>query len=137
VWSVIDTLSFDCADPVRLAEFLAEALGFRVMDSWDQEGDTGAVIAGPGDASWRLIFARVTEGKAGKNRLHIDLTPPRTRDEEVERLKALGATVLEGFGGPKATWTVMQDPEGNEFCVLQGPYDPARPSVGTTQGGDA
>ena len=62
-----------------------------------------------------------------KNRVHLDLRPSRTRDEEVERVKALGATVLEGFGGDEATWIVLQDPEGNEFCILRGPEDQIPP----------
>jgi hypothetical protein len=72
----------------------------------------------------RVLFQKVPETKTVKNRIHFDLRPSRTRDEEVERLKRLGAIELEGFGGPEATWKVLQDPEGNEFCVLRGPEDP-------------
>ena len=58
------------------------------------------------------------EGKTVKNRLHFDLRPEDTRDAEVVRLQALGATVYAQYD-----WTVMQDPEGNEFCVEKGPGD--------------
>jgi len=141
VWSEIDTLTFDCTDPVRLSEFWAQTVGFKVVDTLDEGGNTEVLMAGQGDMSLRLIFIRVPEAKAVKNRLHLDLTPPRTRDEEIERLRGLGATVVEGFGGPEATWVVMRDPAGNEFCVLQGPDDATKPQVGQNQsvaeGGDA
>jgi hypothetical protein len=73
------------------------------------------------DGRHRVLFIEVPEGKSVKNRIHFDLTPTdRTRDEEVERLLAHGATVhqdlrKEDGGG----WVTMLDPEGNEFCVLR------------------
>jgi hypothetical protein len=73
------------------------------------------------DGRHRVLFIEVPEGKSVKNRLHFDLTPTdRTRDEEVERLLAHGATVHQDLrkddGGG---WVTMLDPEGNEFCVLR------------------
>ncbi|MEU1419635.1 MULTISPECIES: VOC family protein [unclassified Kitasatospora] len=66
----------------------------------------------------RLLFQQVPEAKTAKNRLHLDLHPgPDARDATVERLEALGATVLRAVDEPGGSWTVMQDPEGNEFCV--------------------
>lgn len=66
----------------------------------------------------RLLFQRVPETKTVKNRLHLDLHPaPGTRDAEVERLEALGASVLRRVEEAGGAWTVMADPEGNEFCV--------------------
>jgi hypothetical protein len=123
----IEDLVIDCADPIGLAGFWAEALGFEVTEQSQEEGEVWIVIGQPGTKGLGLDFQQVPEGKAAKNRLHLDLRPLRTRDEEVERLRSLGATVLEGFGGPNATWIVMQDPEGNEFCVLRGPDDPMPP----------
>ena len=73
------------------------------------------------DGRQRVLFIEVPEGKMVKNRLHFDLSPTdSTRDEEVERLVALGARVhadrrVEGGGG----WVTLLDPEGNEFCVLR------------------
>jgi predicted enzyme related to lactoylglutathione lyase len=73
------------------------------------------------DGRQRVLFIEVPEGKVVKNRLHFDLSPTDcTREEEVERLLALGARVfadlrVEGGGG----WVTMLDPEGNEFCVLR------------------
>ncbi|MET9799221.1 VOC family protein [Streptomyces sp. NPDC006368] len=66
----------------------------------------------------RLLFQRVPEVKSVKNRLHLDLhTDPGRRDAEVARLEELGAAVLRHVSVPGGEWTVMTDPEGNEYCV--------------------
>ncbi|MFB7528989.1 VOC family protein [Streptomyces sp. NPDC056178] len=66
----------------------------------------------------RLLFQRVPEAKTVKNRLHLDVhAGPGRREAEVKRLEALGATVLHEVEQPGGTWTVLADPEGNEFCV--------------------
>jgi predicted enzyme related to lactoylglutathione lyase len=65
-----------------------------------------------------LLFERVPEGKSVKNRVHIDIRPGRSRDEEVERLLRLGASLVADHRQPDgAGWVVLADPEGNEFCV--------------------
>jgi hypothetical protein len=64
-----------------------------------------------------MWFARVPEPKTAKNRMHFDLRAPGAVADEVRRLTALGATVVRH----EAAHTVMQDPEGNEFCVEPGP----------------
>ncbi|HEX5567280.1 MAG TPA: VOC family protein [Streptomyces sp.] len=67
----------------------------------------------------RLLFQRVPEPKTVKNRLHIDVhAGPGRRDETASRLVALGAAVLRQVKEPSGEWTVMADPEGNEFCVV-------------------
>ncbi|MEU2667645.1 VOC family protein [Streptomyces sp. NPDC007164] len=66
----------------------------------------------------RLLFQRVPEPKTAKNRLHLDVhAGPERRKAEVERLLGLGATVLREVAEQSGTWTVLTDPEGNEFCV--------------------
>lgn len=66
----------------------------------------------------RILFQQVPEPKTAKNRLHLDLHPgPDARPATVDRLQALGATVLRHVDEPGGSWTVMSDPEGNEFCV--------------------
>ncbi|WP_374986352.1 VOC family protein [Streptomyces fradiae] len=67
----------------------------------------------------RLLFQRVPEAKTTKNRLHLDVHtgPERDRAAEVARLAVLGASVLREVDEPGGRWTVMADPEGNEFCV--------------------
>ncbi|MFI8961499.1 VOC family protein [Streptomyces sp. NPDC053493] len=79
-------------------------------EPYDPDTDTGL--------GHRILFQRVPEPKTGKNRLHLDLHPePGTRDAEVARLEGLGAKVLHEVAEPGGSWTVMADPEGNEFCV--------------------
>jgi Glyoxalase-like domain len=61
----------------------------------------------------------LAEGKAVKNRLHIDLAPDADQEGEVRRLEVLGARRIDvGQDAAQASWVVMADPEGNEFCVL-------------------
>ena len=122
----------DCEQPRRLAEFWCAVLGYRVLDE-----EEGAIEIGPPDVSteddwaeWQarllrepspptIVFIVVPEGKTVKNRLHIDVSPIDTsQPEEVERLLALGATRAD-IGQGDVPWTVLRDPEGNEFCVLR------------------
>lgn len=66
----------------------------------------------------RILFQEVPEAKTVKNRLHLDLlVGPEAVDGEVERLVALGATVVSVYDGPDGRWTLLVDPEGNEFDV--------------------
>jgi hypothetical protein len=78
-----------------------------------------------------MLFMPVPESKAAKNRVHLDLRPDTSMEAEVERLVAAGARALTTHLEPEEieerwTWTVMQDPEGNEFCVGE-PVDAAGP----------
>lgn len=138
-------ITFDCGDPGGLAEFWADALGYRLQDppagfdSWDaaleamgvpesQRNDASALLD-PDDAGPRLFFQRVPEGKSAKNRVHLDLrAAPGLEGEqrmaalesEAERLIARGATRLQRYE-PQPPMSgghiVMADPEGNEFCL--------------------
>lgn len=113
--SAIRSLTFDCANPTLVAEFWSKALGYEIKEI-DEEG---ALVVDPTGQNARLLFLIVPEGKTVKNRLHFDLTPDTTKQAEVERLLGLGARIYETFDG----WVVMQDPEGNEFCVESGLQD--------------
>ncbi len=109
-------ITFDCADAYTLAQFWSQVFERPLHDD-DNPGDPMALIefeAGPG-----VLFIGVPEGKTVKNRLHLDLMPTdRTRDEEVERLLAVGARIHEDHRHDDGTgWVTMLDPEGNEFCV--------------------
>jgi Glyoxalase-like domain len=106
------TLVLDCADPQKLAEFWAAVLDYKVVYSAPDE----VVIAKDEHAYPELLFGTVPEGKSVKNRLHIDLNPD-DQAAEVSRLEALGATRID-IGQGEVSWVVMQDIEGNEFCVL-------------------
>ena len=106
----IKSVTFDCRDALLLARFWARALGASV----DEESTTDkAYVEAPGWGGPNMWFNRVPEEKTAKNRLHFDLRAPNGISEEVARLQALGASVLTG--GEELV--VMQDPEGNEFCV--------------------
>ena len=119
-------IAIDCADPASLAEFWCAVLGYEVQHTEDNEYISIGSPEVP-DAKTRrgpvpptLGFARVPEGKTGKNRLHIDVNPvDRGQDEEVRRLLALGAHHAEMDPG-EFSWVILTDPEGNEFCVLAG-----------------
>jgi predicted enzyme related to lactoylglutathione lyase len=114
-------ITVDCADAQGLAGFWAEVLGWHVFCDDDPEVFLAPSLPHVGDGP-SMLFIPVPEAKTAKNRMHLDLQPTdRTRDEEVERLIALGATVVEDHridGG--AGWVWMSDPEGNEFCVERG-----------------
>jgi predicted enzyme related to lactoylglutathione lyase len=116
----IDTLTFDCADVMRVARFWTEALGWEL----DPESEPdGAAVTGPTGGTGKLFFQPVPEPKVAKNRLHIDLRPSGSMAAEVARLQELGATVVGRVDEEGSFWTVMRDPEGNELCVLRGPED--------------
>jgi hypothetical protein len=115
--STIDAINFDCADPRLLADFWGAALGYEL---WPTSTKESAAIRDPDGKGHVLLFFVVPEGKAVKNRIHLDLTPPGTMREEVERLRGLGASVERLVEEGDSRWTIMLDPEGNEFCVLRG-----------------
>lgn len=133
-------VTFDAADPHALAAWWAVLLGYEVEDSHDfitgliesgmvTESDciridgrlrfADAVAASdPDGAGPRLYFQRVPEPKAAKNRVHLDV--PSGADDlegEAARLVATGATIIDYGTQGDHRWAVMQDPEGNEFCL--------------------
>jgi catechol 2,3-dioxygenase-like lactoylglutathione lyase family enzyme len=115
----IKSITFDCADMVRLAEFWSQVTGFGEDPEYpNSPGDPAWAILSP-DRKLLMLFVSVPESKTVKNRLHLDIVPEdRTRDEEVERLLALGATQVADHRRPNGSgWVVLADPEGNEFCV--------------------
>ncbi|MGC4940612.1 VOC family protein [Kribbella sp. DT2] len=118
----------DCADVKAQAAWWAEALDWRVIiatddecviiPSWVDEAamrETPWERVGPG-----IVFVPVPEGKAVKNRLHLDFAPhtSQDRDAEIARLESLGARRVDVGQPDEPSWTVLSDPEGNEFCVL-------------------
>jgi predicted enzyme related to lactoylglutathione lyase len=116
--SFIRNVSFDCSHPYALAGFWSGVIGHPVHQEC-LPGDTEAVIEPPDGP--RLFFQAVPEGKVVKNRVHVCLQPrDRDRDAEVERLLALGATILADHRTPDgAGWVVLHDPAGNEFCMTR------------------
>jgi hypothetical protein len=114
----IQCLDIDARDPLALAGFWQEALGWRRTYESDDE-----VVLEPPEGSPQdgvapdLLFIRVPDDKVVKNRLHLDLRPD-DQAAEVARLLALGATHVD-LGQGEVSWVVLADPEGNEFCVLR------------------
>jgi hypothetical protein len=106
----IKSVTFDCADALVVARFWAAALGGELDD--DATSDK-AFVEAPGWGGPNLWFQRVPEPRTAKLRLHFDLRAPGGIPAEVRRLQELGATVSDDQGH----LVVMQDPEGNEFCV--------------------
>ncbi len=138
-------VTFDCADPDRLAHFWAAALGYRIPEppaghaTWQEwlrsrgvpqeDWNSASAIEDPEGARPRIYFQRVPEPKTSKNRMHLDLTvgggsgvpvdERRARvDAEVARLRALGASDHRGaIDQDGEYWVRLNDPEGNEFCL--------------------
>ncbi len=105
----------DCADHEAVVAFWSAALGWERRELNEQY----VVLVPPGGTALPLIFQKVPEPKVVKNRVHLDFRAEAMADE-VERLAALGALRLAEHSLGSVRWTVMADPEGNEFCVVEG-----------------
>ena len=135
-------VTFDAADPAALAAFWSGALGyvsdpppegFASWEAWatdqgipEERWNDASAIVDPDGAGPRIFFQKVPEGKAAKNRVHLDVRAAPGLDgdarwarlrEEAERLVAAGATKLYELEERGSFWITMQDPEGNEFCL--------------------
>ena len=125
-------VTFDADDPPALAEFWALVLDYELQppppgfDSWEafgeandippeQFGDYGAVVD-PAGVGPRLLFLKVPEAKVAKNRVHLDVRVA-DRVAHVARLVEAGATYIDERSEMGSAWTVLEDPEGNVFCV--------------------
>ena len=111
----LGNIVFDCDDVLRVATFWSTVLE-RPLDDGANEyfASIGGADGERRDPAW--YFAAVPESKQAKNRVHLDLTSPD--ESAVDDLVALGATVVGEHEMPGGHhWTVMQDPEGNEFCL--------------------
>ena len=111
--SRIGEIIVDCSDSEAAAVFWCAVLDYRIAD---RDG-TEITIAGHPTAP-TIIFDRSTDTKLHKKRLHFDIRPVDTsQDDEVARLTALGAKRID-IGQLDVSWVVMEDPVGNEFCVM-------------------
>ena len=110
-------ITIDAGNPYELAKFWSTVTSWPLGDG-DEPGDDEVLVVAPAPVPC-LLFVAVPEAKSVKNRVHLDWAPTeRTRDEEVERLVALGATIHEDHRRPEGPgWVTLHDPEGNEFCV--------------------
>jgi hypothetical protein len=112
-------ITVDCAKCYDLSLFWAAVTGFHEdPDDPNLPEHTEAALQAP-DGSTGMLFIQVPEGKTGKNRIHLDLQPTDAgRDEEIQRILGLGATLVNDFRKEDGTgWATLADPEGNEFCV--------------------
>jgi len=130
-------VTFDCADPAALATFWAAVLGYpspelerfrawlRSIGTAEEDLENWCRIEDPTGARPRLFFQRVPEPKVVKNRVHLDVAAPsdgpgerrQQIDAEVQRVVGLGALRLRSVTDEAGYFVVMQDPEGNEFCI--------------------
>ncbi len=111
---IFTELVVDCADPHRVGAFWKDVLGYEI----EEQDENDYFIKGPPGSGPGILFQTVPEAKTVKNRIHIDVNPvDRDRDEEVERIIALGAKKID-IGQGDVSWVVLADPEENEFCVL-------------------
>ncbi|WP_313813950.1 VOC family protein [Glutamicibacter sp.] len=115
----ISEIAIDCTDPLVVARFWCAALDYQVIEA--EAGLISIARSEPRAGEPVLCFAKVPESKTTKNRLHIDVRPiASTQQEEVERLVGLGANYADVGQSENDDWVVLRDPEGNEFCVLSG-----------------
>jgi hypothetical protein len=137
-------VTIDCTDPDRLAHFWAEALGYVIQppptgfETWidflkahgipEDQWNSASAVVDPAGAGARIFFQRVPEEKSIKNRVHLDVNvgggldaaPDERRARvaaAVDQLMSMGATQIGEQELRGEHWVVMQDPEGNEFCL--------------------
>ena len=108
----LEEIVVDCRDPVTLAQWWQTATGWQVVG---EDSDGVELAPAPGQMP-SMLFTQVAGRKRHKNRLHLDWVPD-DQHAEVERLLGLGASRVD-IGQGSASWVVMADPEGNEFCIL-------------------
>ena len=122
--SFVSHTSVDCANAYELSEWWKLVLGYTdVPGDPNEPGHDECAIVDP-ESGHEILFIEVADGpKTSKNRIHFDLRPRAgTRDEEIERVRGLGATEVgdhRGEWGPGSGWVVLADPEGTEFCILR------------------
>ena len=119
-------VTIDCADALALARFWSAALDrpidpgggaeFASIGMPEHRDQTGWSISADDGPTW--LFAQVPEAKTAKNRMHVDVAAA-DHEGEVERLLDLGATRVADMDEWGYRWTVLHDPEGNEFCVAE------------------
>ncbi len=114
----IHTLTIACHDAVAAARFWRDLLGYAVVAN-----HTSSIhLRDPAGRGPDLLFAWTDEAKGGQNRIHLDLRP-EDQDLSVRRARELGATFADVGQSEQASWIVLRDPAGNEFCLLQSPAD--------------
>jgi predicted enzyme related to lactoylglutathione lyase len=106
-------INIDCADLDRMVEFYCQALGYEFFGA---AGDQYRSIVAK-DGRPKLVFQKVPEAKASKNRVHLDLIVGPDVEGAAARFVEFGATRVQEFEQFGCNWIVMHDPEGNELCI--------------------
>lgn len=108
----LNMITIDCADATKLAHWWAKALGGEILEEND---GWFCIVKVPG---WpmNLAFQKVEHPTPGKNRLHLDLGGDNPT-EQVSQLVAAGAIVVDTHNMGDFSWTVLADPEENQFCI--------------------
>ncbi len=115
----VRSITVDSTNPRALGRWWADLLGWRITDEEEDE-----LVIGPAADSEEegiapdMVFVRVPELKSVKNRLHLDLRPDNQQAETARAIE-LGATPVDVGQSDDMSWTVLADPEGNEFCILR------------------
>ncbi len=126
-------VTVDAADPRGLGAFWCEVLGYVEQppppgfDNWEDALDAFGIdrsdpnrafaIVDPNGIGPRVFFLKVPEGKAAKNRFHLDVNLGEAREAKASELETSGASIVGRFDEPEGMWIAMLDPEGNEFCL--------------------
>ena len=121
--SFVAHTTVDCHDAYELSEWWKKLLGYVDVEGDPNEpGHEECMILDP-TTGHSILFIEVPDVELPAKRIHLDLRPREgTRDEEVERVLGLGATLVgdqRGKYGPGTGWVVLADPEGNQFCILR------------------
>lgn len=112
---LITNICIDAVNVAPVAEFWKAVLGWEIVE----QNDDGISLGPPEGGFPKVDILKVPDRKSVKNRVHLDLRAEGTTTEkELERLEGLGAVRVDIGQGSDVTWTVLADPEGNEFCLL-------------------
>ncbi len=117
--------SCNCSNAYELSEWWKAVLDYvDVPGDPNEPGDEECMIIHPAGGH-RLLFIEVDDLREPVGRIHLDLASiDRRRDEEVERVRALGATEIADRRNPDGSgWVVFADPEGNHFCVVRSDHE--------------
>jgi catechol 2,3-dioxygenase-like lactoylglutathione lyase family enzyme len=130
--SFISHTTIDCHNAYELSEWWKQLLGYEDLpDDPNAPGHEECVVRDP-ETGHSLLFIEVPDEELPAKRIHFDVRPRSgTRDEEIERVRRLGATEVadhRGQYGPGTGWVVFADPEGNQFCVLRSEAEAALPA---------
>ena len=121
--SFVSHTTVDCHNAYELSEWWKALLGYVDVAGDPNEPGHEECEIHDAETGHTILFIEVPDADLPAKRIHFDLRPREgTRDEEVERVLALGATQVgdqRGRYGPGTGWVVLADPEGNQFCILR------------------